>query len=141
MVLGHWKGKIPRDEVVATVLEAFSSYTVSAMYADPWWWRTEPQSLAQQLGEERVVEWNSASIARMGPATDAFMAAVLQGHLRHDGTPALTAHMLNAVARRTAAGDVLARDARKPRDTDLAIAAILAHEANRPGAAPAQLVY
>lgn len=131
VVLGHWKGKIPRSEVVGTIERAFSEYTVSLLYADPWWWRQELQELAERLGEELVIEYNTASVARMGPASDAFLAAVLKGEVAHDGTPALTAHVLNAVAKRTAAGDVIARDARRPQDTDLAVAAILAHEAGR----------
>lgn len=131
VVLGHWKGAIPRAEVMATVDRAFADYNVSVMYADPWWWRQELQELAERYGEDRVVEWNTASIARMGPASDAFLAAVLRGEVTHDGSDALTAHVLSAVAKRTAAGDVIARDARRPQDTDLAVAAILAYEAGR----------
>lgn len=131
VVLGHWTGKIPRSEVIGTIERAFTEYNVSALYADPWWWRQEIQELAERLGEDRVIEYNTASVARMGPASDAFLAAAIKGELAHDGTPALTAHMLNAVARRTAAGDVIARDARRPQDTDLAVAAILAYEAGR----------
>lgn len=131
VVLGHWTGEIRRDEVMATIDRAFTDYNVNALYADPWYWREPLQELAERLGETRVVEWNTASISRMGPASDAFMTAVLKGELVHDGSEALTAHMFNGVARRTAAGDVIARDARKPRDTDLAIASILAYEAAR----------
>jgi len=139
VVLGHWDtDPIPREEVMATVERAFSEYHVSRLYADPWWWRVELQELAQRLGEERVLEWNSASVARMGPASDAFLAAVLQEQMSWDGTPALRAHMLNAVAKATAAGDVIARDARRPRDTDLATASILAYEASRTWDEPAR---
>jgi phage terminase large subunit-like protein len=131
VVLGHWQGEIPRDEVMATIDRAFTEYTVSRLYADPWWWRREIQELSDRLGEELVLEYNTASVARMAPASDAFLAAVLQQQIAWDGSPALRAHMLNAVSKRTAAGDIIARDARRPRDTDLAVAAILAHEAAR----------
>jgi len=141
VVLGHWRGEaLDRAGVVATIDRAFTEYNVEVLFADPWWWRIELAELAERLGEERVIEWNTASIARMGPASDAFLAAALKGELAHDGTPELTAHVLSAVAKRTAAGDVIARDARKPRDTDLAVAAILAYEAGRtwvPAVAPA----
>jgi phage terminase large subunit-like protein len=130
-VLGHWKGEIPRGEVMATIDRAFTTHNVIALFADPWFWRVELQELAARLGAERVLEYNTASVQRMGPAADAFMASVLTRQLAWDGTPELRAHVLNAVARRTPAGDVIARDARRPRDTDLAIAAILAHEASR----------
>jgi len=145
VVLGHWPGDgtpIPRAEVVAAIDEAFSRFHVLAMYADPWHWRSELQELAAHHGEDVVVEWNSASSARMGPASDAFLAAVLKGEITHDGSQALKAHMLNAVAKRTAQGDLIARDARRPRDTDLATAAILAYEASRTAEpAPAVFVY
>jgi phage terminase large subunit-like protein len=133
VVLGHWPGAgtpVPRGEVMATIERAFADYTVTVMLADPWHWRLELEQLRQHLGE-RVMEWNTASIARMGPASDAFLAAVLTGELCWDGTPELRAHALNAVAKRTAAGDVIARDARRPAATDLATAAILAYEARR----------
>ena len=135
VVLGHWTGQrdgdaIPRDEVMATIDRAFERYAVSALYADPWHWRGELQELEARLGE-RVLEWNTAAVSRMAPASDAFMAAVLQRELVWDGTPALRAHVLAAIAKRTAAGDIIARDARRPRDTDLATAAILAFEASR----------
>lgn len=138
VVLGHWAGShtppgrpIPRALVVQAIDDAFERYEVSQLYADPWHWRSELQALAERYGEERVIEWNTASSVRMGPATDAFLAAVLKGELTHDGSAELTAHVYNAVAKRTAQGDVIARDARRPRDTDLAIAAILAYEAGR----------
>lgn len=131
VVLGHWKGEIRRQDVLDTIEQAFTRYSVQRMYADPPWWRSELQQLAEQLGDDLVIEWNTASAPRMGPASDAFLAAVLKRELQHDGHQALRAHVLNAVAKRTAAGDVVTRDARRPRDTDLAIAAILAYEAAR----------
>lgn len=132
VVLGHWKqDPVPRGAVVAAIDRAFTEYNVMRLYADPWYWRSELQELAERLGPELVLEWNTASVSRMAPASDAFLAAVLQRQLTWDGTDALRAHMLNAVSKRTAAGDIIARDARRPRDTDLATAAILAYEAAR----------
>lgn len=133
VVLGHWTGpQIDRQEVMDAIAHAFSEYTVMRMLADPWWWRSEMQQLAEKVAdEELLLEWNTASAARMAPASDAFLAAVLKEELCHDGDARLRAHMLNAVAKRTAQGDVIARDARRPRDTDLATAAILAYEAAR----------
>ena len=135
VVLGHWTGArdgpaIPRGDVMAAIDRAFTRYNVVAMYADPWHWRSEIEELAERLGD-RVLEWNTASIRRMAPASDAFMAAVMLRELTWDGTPAMRSHVLAAVAKRTSVGDIIARDARRPLDTDLATAGILAYEASR----------
>jgi uncharacterized protein YfaA (DUF2138 family) len=88
------------------------------------------QALAQVYGE-RVVEFNTASKARMAPATDAFYAAVAKNELVWDGNQTLRTHILSAVARRTPVGDVISKDARLPVHIDAAVSAILAHEAAR----------
>jgi phage terminase large subunit-like protein len=130
----HWA--VPRAEVVALIDRAFSAYRVSALFADPWGWRSELQELAARY-RGRVVEWNTAAASRMGPATDAFMARALQGQLTWDGNARLRAHVISAIAKPTPSGDVLIKDARHPQHIDLAIAAILAHEAGRLTPAPA----
>jgi phage terminase large subunit-like protein len=124
----HWQ--VPRAEVVAEIDRAFTRLTVVALYADPWYWRSEMQELAQRYGE-RVVEWNTGAPSRMGPATDAMYQAVATREVCWDGDERMKAHMLAAVAKQTAQGDVIQKDARKPQKIDLAVAAILAHEAAR----------
>lgn len=136
-VLGVWerdpsvKGwQVPRAEVVAAIDRAFVDYTVLALYADPWHWRTELQELSRRFGD-RVLEWNTAAPSRMGPATDAFLTAVAKREVITDGNATLRTHVLSAVARHTSAGDVIQKDARNPQKIDLAVAAILAYEAGR----------
>lgn len=136
--LGYWQRepsdrtwKVPRAEVAARVAHAFDTYDVVAMYADPWHWRTELQTWAAAYGEDRVVEWNTAAPARMGPATDAFVQAVYKRELLTDGSQTLRAHALAAIAKTTPQGAVIVKDARKPMLVDAAVAAIAAYEAGR----------
>jgi len=147
VVLGHWQRPdnvrdwaVPRDEVLATIDVAFTRLSVLAFYGDPWYWRAELQQLALRYGD-RVQELNTASAVRMGPATDAFMTAVRTREVAWDGTEALRVHVLAAVAKRTAAGDVIVKDARHPQPIDIAVAAILAHEAGRDTPLPDHGVY
>lgn len=145
VVIGHWQKdrrdwEVPRAEVMAVIDRTFSRLSVVAMYADPWYWRSELQELALRYGD-RVQQWNTASVTRMAPATDAFRAAVQKRDLAWDGTPALGVHVLAAVAKLTQAGEVIIKDARYPQPIDLAIAAILAHEAGRATPLPDHGVY
>lgn len=139
VVLGLWERppgasgwQVPRGDVVAAIDRAFTELTVVALYADPWYWRSELQELADRYGD-RVQEWNTAAPQRMGPAADAFYQAVATREVCWDGHPTLRAHVTTAVARQTLSGDVIQKDARagKRQRIDLAIAAILAHEAGR----------
>ena len=137
VVLGLWErptGRrdwaVPRDEVMATIDVAFARYEVLQMFMDPWWWRSEAESLAQRHGE-KVMSWNTGAVGRMAPASDAFLTAATTGNLMTDGNERLRAHMLSAIARRTPIGDVIVKDARRPQRIDLAVASILALEAAR----------
>ena len=147
VVLGHWQRPanardwaVPRDEVIAAIDVAFTRLAVVMFYGDPWYWRSELQLLAQKYGD-RVQELNTASAVRMGPATDALMTAVRKRDVAWDGTEALRVHILAAVAKRTQAGDVIVKDARHPQPIDIAVAAILAHEAGRSTPLPDHGVY
>lgn len=143
--LGYWQRPegarswaVPRREVVELIDAVFARYAVRALYADPWHWRSELQELAKRHGEERVVEWNTAAPSRMGPATDALLAAVHKRELVHDGSAVLRAHTLSVVGKLTPSGTVVVKDARHPVRIDAFVAALLAHEAGR--TAPARVV-
>ena len=147
VVLGHWKKpdnarewQVPRAEVMAVIDAAFTRLAVVMYYGDPWYWRAEHQELRQRWGD-RIQEFNTASAVRMGPATDALMTAVRTRAVAWDGTEALRVHILAAVAKRTQAGDVIVKDARHPQPIDIAVAAILAHEAGRDTPLPDHGVY
>lgn len=128
--LGARGWRVPRDLVSLAVDAAMTRYRVVGMFVDPWGWQAELQAWASMYGE-RVQAFNTAAAVRMAPATDAFMTNAITGTLRWDGTPLLREHALAAVAKRTAVGDVIVKDARRPQQHDLLTAAILAHEAMR----------
>jgi phage terminase large subunit-like protein len=136
--LGYWQRpphvkswSVPRAEVVAAIDAAFGRLDVLALFADPWFWRSELEQLAKRHGPERVVHYNTGSRARMAPATDAFLTAMGKGELLTDGSPTLRAHALSVVAKHTADGPVVVKDARHPLLIDAFLAALLAYEAWR----------
>ena len=150
-VIGHWhsdglKGwRVPRAEVTETIAAAFEKYDVRELAADPWHWRSELEEWAARW-PDRVIEWPTNQVSRMGPATDRFRAAVMDRTMTHDGDGRLAAHIANAVARTTAAGDSISKDMRmSPRKIDLAVCAIVAldraawHTNNQP--IPSEVIF
>lgn len=120
--------RVPRAEVVGTIDKSMTRWNAT-LIADPWFWRSELEALAQQYGDERVQQFNSGALARMAPAVDRFAAAVQTGVLVWDGDADLRDHLLAAVVEVTPAGNVIRKDARKVErpNIDLAVAAVLAH--------------
>lgn len=134
-VLGVWEDpapskastwRVPRGEVNAAIALAFATLDVVELAADPWQWRQELEDWRAAYGE-RVVEFPTNSVPRMGPATDEVRTAITEGRLSHDGNETLSSHVGNTVARTTAAGDVVSKDKKSsPRKIDGAIATIIA---------------
>jgi hypothetical protein len=85
---------------------------VVELAADPWGLRSEVEAWAQRHGEDRVLEFNTGTAARMGPATDRLYQAVTAGTVTHDGDPRLAAHIANCVAKATTHGDLVTKDRR-----------------------------
>lgn len=132
-VVGLWENpgdprwRVPRTEVTDTVRDAFSRWDVVELAADPWGFRSELETWAQEHGERRVLEWNTAHARRMAPATDRMYQAVVGTELTHDGDTRLAAHFSHAVAKRTPMGDLITKDKRNsPRKIDAAVAAVVA---------------
>ena len=130
--------RVPRAEVAGMIDAALDRWNVRELAADPWGWRTELEEWHSRHGGV-VVEWNTAHAGRMAPATDRAYALISTGALTHDGDPDMAEHMGNAVAKRTAMGDLIAKDKRNStRKIDSAVAAIVAidraawHKANPP---------
>jgi phage terminase large subunit-like protein len=121
--------RVSRADVHRTVEAMFATYDVRELACDPWHWRTEIESWAERYGSRRVIEWPTNVVQRMGPATDAFYAGLVEGRLSHDGDGRLCRHVRNAVAKTSTFGDVVVKDARNsPRKIDAAVAAIVAYD-------------
>lgn len=126
---GDDRWRVPREKVTDAIDLAFEKYDVVELACDPWGWRSEIEAWAARHGERRVIEWNTATNARMAPATDRLYQAVVGQTVAHDGDPALAAHIEHCVAKRTPMGDLVSKDKRgSPRKIDAAVAAIVAYD-------------
>lgn len=137
-VVGLWENpgrrgwRVPRGEVSAAIRAAFKRWKVAELVADPPYWQRELEEWAVEYGRARVLEYPTNQAQRMGPATTSFYAAVLEGTLRQDGSPAVARHMANAIVKPTAQGDVITKAHKEsPAKIDAAIAAIIAHDRAR----------
>ena len=132
--------EVPRLEVLAEIRATFECYDVTRLYADPHEWRSDIDTLAEELGEERVIPWSTNSYARMHDALDRLRADLMQGgepvdgapmgRVRHSGDSLLSEHFANAyVARRGRLRLVRKEHDSSPRKIDGMVAAVLAYEA------------
>lgn len=134
----NWR--VPVTEVDAAVSAVFSRFTVVGFYADPAKWETwvaawearYVRQLKVKATREHPVEWwmtggRSGLVVR---ALEQFHAAVIDGELTHDGSYALTRHVLNARRRPSRSGIQIGKDnPDSPRKIDAAVAAVLAWQA------------
>lgn len=126
---GDDRWRVPRENVSNAVDLAFQKYEVVELACDPWGWRSEIEAWAKRHGERQVIEWNTATAARMAPATDRLYQAVVTKVMTHDGDERLSNHVLHCVAKRTPMGDLVSKDKRgSPRKIDAAVAAIVAYD-------------
>jgi phage terminase large subunit-like protein len=109
VLLGLWEqpfgeaGKewaVPEDEVSAKVAEAFKTFKVWRLYADPPYWETTVNKWAGEFTEDRVISWATNQESRMGPAVRAYSNAMRDGDVSHDGDERFARH-IGATYRRT----------------------------------------
>ena len=131
-VAGLWESDssnsapINRMKVTEAVAREMSTPGCVALYADPPLWRAELDEWSRRW-PNKVFEWPTASRQRMGPATDRFRAAVVEGRMTHDGNQRLAVHVANCVAEPSEFGDLVRKEFRgSPRKIDAAVAAIVA---------------
>lgn len=129
--------QVPVVEVLAAVHEAFETYDVVGMYADPAKWESHVADweaaygprLKVQATRQHPVEWwmtggRSVLIVR---ALEKFHTALTEGELTHDGSSALVRHLLNARRRKTRSGLQIGKaHPDSPDKIDAAVAAVLA---------------
>jgi hypothetical protein len=122
--------QVPRDEVLAAVREAFERYRVIRLYADPHEWRSDINSLAEDLGTERVLSWETRRDVQMAAALDRLYVDLMAGTLFHSGDPRFVAHFGNAYERRKGAHRLVRKETDKsPRKIDSVVGSALALEA------------
>lgn len=132
--------QVPVIEVDAEVRDCFRKFTVVGFYADPAKWESQVAEWEAAFGsklkvkarQNNPIEWwmtggRSILITR---ALEQFHSAVIDGGLSHDGSAALTRHVLNAKVRSTRTGPQIFKEhPESSRKIDAAIAAVLAWQA------------
>jgi phage terminase large subunit-like protein len=132
--------EVPTGAVDAAVRTAFKRWKVIALYADPARWEGfVSQWEAEFLGQLKVkvtaahpCEWwiTGGRAAQMVRALEEFHSAVVDREMTHDGSGALTRHILNARRRLGRSGVQIAKEfPESPHKIDGAIAATLAWRA------------
>lgn len=116
------------DEIDTAVHEAFASYRVVRMGADPFLYRREIRKWREE--GLPVLEWPTNAITRMAPACAEFYRGVVEGTMSHDGNPATTRHINNAVVKDDRHGRRITKESSKLK-IDRAVAAIIAHDMAR----------
>jgi phage terminase large subunit-like protein len=134
-VLGHWERplddphwRIDIDAVEAEVIRQCQRLDVAEVCCDPFRWQRTMQVL-ERMGLP-IVEYNTATPARMVPAWAKFYDAVTEtGAISHSGHPALERHVSNLVLKVDRLGPRPVKEHRNSvRKIDLAIAAIGAYD-------------
>lgn len=132
--------RVPVLEVLSCIEEAFNRYRVVGMYADPAKWEGHVadwearwgSGLAVKSTRDHPIEWwmtggRSNLIVR---ALEKFHSAVLDKELSHDGSSALTRHVLNARRRKGRSGiQIMKEHPDSARKIDAAVASVLAWQA------------
>jgi hypothetical protein len=143
-VLGLWEKpvhlddwEVPVGDVKSAVEQAFSTWNVWRMYADPPYWESLVDEWAGTYGEDRVISWWTNRLRPVGHAVRAFTGAIAAGELTHDGNKDLARHIGNAKKKLLRVRDdedkplwSIEKDRQdSPRKIDAAMASVLAWEA------------
>lgn len=88
--------EVPKTEVDSTLDEAFKTYAVKRMYADPSKWETWLAEWAGRYGDKVVVAWPTTLYRKMAVSLKAYALAIEAGEVRHNGDAAFARHIGNA---------------------------------------------
>ncbi len=126
-------------EVDAEVRRAFDTWKVVGFYADPSGWTSQVASWEAKFGKHLKVKatrdapvsaWPRGKDSRVTEYVERFHAAVVNDEMTHDGSSALTRHMLNARRRTTRTGYLIFKAyPDSPDKIDAAYAAVMAWKA------------
>lgn len=145
----HWQ--VPVGEVDAAVEHAFATFDVVGFYADPskWesyiakWEAAHGKRLKAKASRDHPIEFWMAGghVLRTVRALESFHSAVLDDGLTHDGSYALTRHVLNARRRTSRSGMQISKEhPDSERKIDAAVAAVLAFQARNDAIAAGAVV-
>lgn len=103
-VVGYWEPlqqpsgelAIPFAEVDETVDQAFRSWRVWRMYADPYKWGTYLSKWTGKYGADKVVSWPTTLYRKMAQSLEQYAAEIRSGDLTNDGDPRFAAAIANA---------------------------------------------
>lgn len=135
--------EVPKASVHAAIAEAFKKLTVVGFYADPALWETDvaqweatygkrlhPKVRAGGAGHPISFWMTGGRAAKASQAINELHTAIVDGEITHDGSGALTRHVLNARNRYGRFGMSISKDnPDSPRKIDAAVAASLANKA------------
>jgi hypothetical protein len=126
-------------EVDAEVRQAFTRWNVVGFYADPSGWTSQVAAWEATFGKRLKVKaspgapiaaWPRGKDSRVVEYVKRFRAAVVNDELTHDGSSALTRHVLNARRRSTRTGYLIYKAyPDSPDKIDAAYAAVMAWKA------------
>lgn len=88
--------EVPRLEVLRAIRQAHEDFDVVMGFYDPHEWRSDIETLALELGEKRVIPFETRSDGRMGPALDRLHSGLTVGEQTHDDDPEAAEHYGNA---------------------------------------------
>lgn len=88
--------EVPKQEVDAVLGEAFRTFSVLRMYADPSKWDLWLAEWAGRYGAKVVVAWPTTLYRKMATALRAYANAIEQGECENDGDTAMARHIGNA---------------------------------------------
>lgn len=110
--IGHWDparfpdGEIPTAAVDAVVHQAFERYDIVGFYSDRKHWETYIDKWSEEFGEQlcvrakerQPIEWQMSRQQATAMASEAFLDAIVEGALSHDGNETFAQHVKNARA-------------------------------------------
>lgn len=122
-------GKVPRDEVTIALDGIFDRFEVARMYCDPPRWETDVQRWQTRFGEKVVIEWPTYRPRQMYGALERFAVDLAADRIAHDGCPLTNENMVNARKKVRGADRYVLEKPNDHQKIDIAMAAVLAHEA------------
>jgi phage terminase large subunit-like protein len=95
LVATEWE--VDREEVEQVLEEAFETYSVWRLYADPPEWKDELKAWAAKFGEQHVQEWWTNRRRPMSYAIKNYQTAMKTRAISHNGDRVLASHIGHAV--------------------------------------------